>query len=233
MNYYTSDLHFGYEKVIQTAHRPFSSCKEMNDTLVRNINERTDRNDVLIILGDVAWYGYNPVKELKAIHCHKVLIAGNHDASLIHHEASFRRCFADIRDTELIREKDCKIFLSHYPICEWDGYCKGIYHFYGHVHNNIYGGGYLMRLYPTAVNVGVDCNDFKPKTAKELIDERLDHYYRDLDLLPQLPDDFLASAVFRRDMDNRGTRKVDFEELLSGRTSEISYNPPFFSPDYK
>lgn len=52
MNYYTSDLHFGYEKVIQTAHRPFSSCKEMNDTLVRNINERTDRNDVLIILGD-------------------------------------------------------------------------------------------------------------------------------------------------------------------------------------
>lgn len=193
MNYYTSDLHFGYEKVIQTAHRPFSSCKEMNDTLVRNINERTDR----------------------------------------HHEASFRRCFADIRDTELIREKDCKIFLSHYPICEWDGYCKGIYHFYGHVHNNIYGGGYLMRLYPTAVNVGVDCNDFKPKTAKELIDERLDHYYRDLDLLPQLPDDFLASAVFMRDMDNRGTRKVDFEELLSGRTSEISYNPPFFSPDYK
>ena len=97
MNYYTSDLHFGYEKVIQTAHRPFSSCKEMNDTLVRNINERTDRNDVLIILGDVAWYGYNPVKELKAIHCHKVLIAGNHDASLIHHEASFRRCFDDIR----------------------------------------------------------------------------------------------------------------------------------------
>ena len=92
-----------------------------------------------------------------------------------------------------------------------------------------------MRLYPTAVNVGVDCNDFKPKTAKELIDERLDHYYRDLDLLPQLPDDFLASAVFMRDMDNRGTRKVDFEELLSGRTSEIriSYSPPFFSPDYK
>ena len=25
MNYYTSDLHFGYEKVIQTAHRPFRS----------------------------------------------------------------------------------------------------------------------------------------------------------------------------------------------------------------
>ena len=42
MNYYTSDLHFGYEKVIQTAHRPFSSCKEMNDTLVRNINEFID-----------------------------------------------------------------------------------------------------------------------------------------------------------------------------------------------
>lgn len=213
MNFYTSDLHLGYEQVIKTAHRPFKTTEEMSQTIIRNINERTNHDDVLIILGDVACYGYNPVKELKDIHCHKVLITGNHDKSLLKHK-SFRHCFADIRDTELIRENDVTIFLCHYPICEWDGYCKGVYHFYGHVHNSQIGGGYMMKLYPTAVNVGVDCNEFKPKTAKELIENRLENFRNDIAALPPLPQEFLDNSVFMKGMDKRAGWKIDFAKLI-------------------
>ena len=30
MNFYTSDLHFGHERIIELDHRPFSSAEEMD-----------------------------------------------------------------------------------------------------------------------------------------------------------------------------------------------------------
>ena len=48
---------------------------------------------------------------------------------------------------------------------------KGIYHFYGHIHNSESGAANVMSLYKKAVNVGIDTIG-KPKTAEELINER-------------------------------------------------------------
>lgn len=210
MYYYTSDLHFGYADIIKNEKRPFKTVEEMNESLIKNFNEVLSKDDILFILGDVAWHGYNPCTELKKIHGKKVLIKGNHDEALLKHK-SFRECFIDIRSTELFRDGNKKIFLSHYPMAEWDGYYKGIYHFYGHVHNSDMGAGYLMKLYPTAVNVGVDCNNFYPKTAEQLIDERLCNYRENC---PSLPQEFMDKAIFIKDMDDRGGKKVDFQKLI-------------------
>jgi calcineurin-like phosphoesterase family protein len=54
----------------------------------------------------------------------------------------------------------------HYPIEEWDGFFRGSYHLYGHVHNNDNG----LRIIDRRYNVGVDVNDFEPKTLDELIE---------------------------------------------------------------
>ncbi len=191
MYYYTSDLHFGCKYIFERTNRPFENVEEMGKTIIDNFNERLSKDDVLIILGDVACRGYNPVKELRAINCKKVLIKGNHDVGPLTHK-SFRDCFVDIRDYELIRDKDYTIILNHYPLAEWDGYFKGIYHFYGHVHNSNIGSGLLMNLLPRAINVGVDVNDFKPMTAKELIEKREAEYTRN----PYgLPEEFLKQLV--------------------------------------
>lgn len=166
---YISDLHFGHESIISKCNRPFSSIEKMNKAIVNNINAVTDSDDILMILGDVACYRYNPVKELEAIHCKKVLIIGNHDRSLLSHH-SFRKQFLDIRETELFTDGKDKLFLAHFPHAEWDGYYKSRYHFYGHIHNSFMGAGSIMALYPNAVNVCADVLNFFPETAATLIE---------------------------------------------------------------
>lgn len=211
MNFYTADLHLGYEQIIKTAKRPFDAVEKMDKAIVKNFNEVLNKDDVLIILGDVCSYGNHreAVKCLKQIRCPKVLIAGNHDKEPLKHK-SFRDLFVDVRDSEIIREEGHSIFLSHYPHAEWDGYYKGIWHFYGHVHNSKQGAGCLMHLFPTAVNVGVDVNDFKPHTAKELIVSRIREYKNIKDFPVSV--DFMKEAIIP-DIDNRAGYDNDFMKL--------------------
>ena len=171
---YISDLHFGLESMITLCNRPYPNIEEMNKDIVKICNSAVEPEDVLVILGDVAQYAYNPVKELKSIHCKKLLVTGNHDSRWLK-DKEFRKCFVDIVDNEIIYDKEYKIFLSHYPMAEWDGFYKGIYHFYGHIHNSESGAANVMSLYKKAVNVGIDTIG-KPKTAEELINERAEAF---------------------------------------------------------
>lgn len=168
--YYISDLHFGHEHIISLCNRPYSATEEMNKEMIRICNETVQKDDVLVILGDVANYQYNAVKDLKSIACKKILVAGNHDKHWLK-DKDFRRCFVDIVDHEIIHDGDYKIYLNHYPMAEWDGFYKGIYHFYGHIHNSKNGAAAVMSLYENAVNVGIDVIG-KPRTAEELIQNR-------------------------------------------------------------
>lgn len=170
MNYYISDLHFGHEKIISLCHRPDNSIEEMNERVVHTINNTVKGNNKIYILGDVACYSFNPVNLLRKIDCEKILIVGNHDSRWMK-ESSFRHCFSHIENKMIVHDNEYKIFLSHYPMAEWDGYYKGIYQFYGHIHNSETGAAAVMSLYQNAVNVSLDCIQ-KPRTAKELISYR-------------------------------------------------------------
>ena len=194
MYYYTSDLHFGHEEVAKK--RGFENAKEMGRHIIDSFNKVLTKDDVLMILGDVSCYGYRPQEEIQSIAGHKVLIIGNHDKSLLSHH-SFRKCFVDIRENELIKDGGNKIFLAHYPMCEWDGYMKGIYHFYGHIHGRTDGPGLVMRMYPNAVNVDVAVNGYIPRTAADLIRIRTDAYPTDLERLYKMQvRELIAQGVF-------------------------------------
>lgn len=54
MLFFTSDLHFGHEKIIKACRRPFSSVEEMNGKLVENWNATVGAQDEVYILGDFA-----------------------------------------------------------------------------------------------------------------------------------------------------------------------------------
>lgn len=168
MNYYISDLHFGCKEIFERTKRPFKDLEEMNGVIIRNINERVLPEDTLYILGDISCADYDPTKELKAIKCQKILVKGNHDARWMHHK-HFRRQFKEIHDIVAVRDNGTRIVLCHFPLAEWDGYWKGHWHFYGHVHNSNEGAALLMSQLERAVNVGVDVNDYMPKTALELM----------------------------------------------------------------
>lgn len=171
MNYYTSDLHFGCSVIFERTKRPFKDLDEMRDILIKNINDTVSSKDTLYILGDISCAEYDPTNELKAMNCRKILIKGNHDARWIKHR-HFRAQFDEIHDIKAVRENDTRIVLCHYPLAEWDGFWKGHWHFYGHVHNSNEGAGLLMKQIERSVNVGVDVNDFRPKTSAELMNIR-------------------------------------------------------------
>ena len=172
MNYYISDTHFGHENIMKHCNRPFLSIEDMDESILCNINERVTSEDDLYIVGDFCHWNpkeINPVDYLSRIRGKKHLITGNHDKSLIHNKAA-RAYFEDIRQYADIEDNGRRVILFHFPLAEWDGYHRGSYHIYGHVHNNMQNPAFsFMKRLDRAFNVSVDVIGFGPKTLDELI----------------------------------------------------------------
>lgn len=62
------------------------------------------------------------------------------------------------------------ICLCHFPIAEWNGFYKGHYHIYAHIHNNTNDVYYFMKKYDRALNAGCMINNYMPVTLDELIE---------------------------------------------------------------
>jgi calcineurin-like phosphoesterase family protein len=55
--FFTSDTHFFHEGIIRFCNRPFGSVEEMNETLIRNWNEKVPEDGTVFHLGDFAMGG--------------------------------------------------------------------------------------------------------------------------------------------------------------------------------
>jgi len=227
MNYYISDIHFGNEALLvpqdgnetRKGTRPFSSVEEMNEKIIENINDCCTAEDTLYIIGDIAQFhnAEESIELLKRLVPKLVLVMGNHDKGVIAAlrakdlEVAFKSLFERVisGDSLLIRDGKYDLFLSHYPVIEWDGYYKGRYLFYGHVHSGEQGPAQLMQYVPTAINVGVDVNGFRPKTAEELIKERKESYR-----VPEWNREYLISKVVNPDVDSsRADKHLDLSDF--------------------
>lgn len=169
MKYYIADLHLGHENIIRLSKRPFKTVQEMDDVIIDNINSVVTDDDDLYILGDVCFKCNNPMDYINRINGRKHLVIGNHDKFLIKNP-SIRKCFVEIKDIMTVTDGDYRIVLCHYPMVEWDGYYRGVLHFYGHIHNNFDNDTtkYITSV-KNAYNVGVDILGFMPKTAKQIV----------------------------------------------------------------
>ena len=68
--------------------------------------------------------------------------------------------------------QDCghNIVLCHFPMAEWNGYYRGAWHIYGHIHSRMDAAGQYMRGQERARNAGCMCHDYQPVTFQELAD---------------------------------------------------------------
>jgi calcineurin-like phosphoesterase family protein len=139
-----SDPHYSHKNLIKNlstwksgAHRDFKSIDHHNDTLVANINKTVGQEDVLFMLGDVAFGGFENVKIfMDRIICREVhLIFGNHDEHIISNRDGVKDWFTTTSFYREIQIDKEMFVLFHYPINEWNGAHKGWYHLYGHQHN--------------------------------------------------------------------------------------------------
>jgi calcineurin-like phosphoesterase family protein len=165
MIWFTSDPHFGHEKVIKYSSRPFATVEEMDETLIQYWNSRVEKKDEVWCLGDFVFHG--SVEGYRArlngrIH----LVLGNHDRRRL--SLLDVRLFESVQDVKYLRWEGLRFWLSHYAHRTWPKSNRGSYHLYGHSHGDLAGNGRSM-------DVGVDCNDYHPISIEEVV-KILDHF---------------------------------------------------------
>lgn len=176
----TADPHFGHKNVIEYCSRPFKNVDHMNESLIRNWNQRVKLDDVTYVVGDFCFLGGSQGGLTKAqewesrLNGKVIYIAGNHDS---HNKIK------GLRDARMLFAGSL-IYMVHEPPERLDGFnpipdliiC-------GHVHQHwrtklikndpnptgnpmLAGAKHEERL---IVNVGVDVWDYRPVLLQEVI----------------------------------------------------------------
>ena len=140
----TSDTHLFHENMLKFKDyngmriRPFSSLKEMHQTIIKNWNSVVGVNDYVYHLGDVTFKIGREFNELMhSLNGKKRLIVGNHDGRFLK-EVGFTKHFEKIELWHGYHDKDdgkCSFTMSHIPIL-LSQLRDGDFNVHGHMHQN-------------------------------------------------------------------------------------------------
>jgi calcineurin-like phosphoesterase family protein len=135
----TSDLHFGHTNIMKFCPKTrshFRDVDHMNSEMIRLWNESVGSDDLVYILGDVAFLNAERATAImRSLNGDKVLIKGNHDSKLIK-DKKFSDCFVEVHDYLKRSFEKTTVIMFHYPIWEWDQMHRGSVHFHGHLHGS-------------------------------------------------------------------------------------------------
>lgn len=213
MIYLTADTHFNHNNILHLCNRPFKDIEDMNNTLVRNINNKINKNDDLYILGDFMFSrdirDYR--KMLKRLNGKIHIVLGNHDNKQFFTQLKNEKLVEEVRESLFIKDTNVKIFCSHFPYLEWAGFYHNTYHAFGHVHGNI------SVEVKNSLDVGVDSNFYSPVSINEFL-RKCNQTKNSLDFedekyneeFPNLPKEYLINLC----MNNEEIKNLIKETLL-------------------
>lgn len=164
----TSDLHLGHGNIKRfcpvTRARFSDDVTEMNEQMLLEWNELVAPEDLVYIVGDVAFLPAQKAAEyLRRMNGRKILIEGNHDNKLLK-DPAFRGCFESIHQYLRITYDNRLIIMSHFPFLEWDQMHRGSLHFFGHLH-----GGKTNQEHYRCKDIGMDATGKIVLTMEEAI----------------------------------------------------------------
>jgi calcineurin-like phosphoesterase family protein len=177
--WFTADTHFGHSNIIRYCKRPFANVDQMDETIIKNWNDRISAKDEVWHLGDFCFDTKKLDHYLLQLNGKLNLIHGNHDrAKTRNHQ---RWCLSlPLKD---INVENTNITLCHYGMKVWNKSNHGSLHLYGHSHSNLPGTNQCL-------DVGADCWEFKPVSLTEIKDRLLTlPSYRNHDMAPAIPED--------------------------------------------
>lgn len=164
--YYTSDLHFEWERILEITDRDlhFGGILEHNEVLLDNINQVVGVDDCLVIAGDTCSYHW-----FEQIRCERIWhVNGNHDHDISYH-------VPDTLEQLSHNFEGQDIFISHFPHAYWPHSEQGAIHLYGHLHG--YRERTLDKLFPSrrAMDIGVDnarrlLGEYRPFEHSEIME---------------------------------------------------------------
>lgn len=171
MIWFTSDTHFGHERVLGFCDRPWDTIAAMNRDMVDEINRWVEPGDTLYHLGD---YSFKMTSEdaanlRKRINCKDIhLVPGNHDKDWTQPAVSW--AFTVEKPITVLKIDKLKLVLSHFPMADWQGMSHGSIHLHGHIHSRGMQYNELNRMQGLyRYDVGVDANDFRPVCLDEVL----------------------------------------------------------------
>jgi calcineurin-like phosphoesterase family protein len=147
-------MHFGHERMLIYENRPFNTIEELDETLIKNWNNKIKKEYYIYVLGDVSFYSKEKTKEIiNQLNGRKILIMGNHDR---HHSMQYWKDvgFEEVSKHPILFED--KYLLSHEPRYEIRD--KNLYYnIHGHLHSH--GSLYQPEIF---YNVCVERNNYRP-----------------------------------------------------------------------
>ncbi len=178
----TSDLHYMHNNIVRGVTnwrdsegnvpieqvRDFDTLEDMNLSLINNINDNVQENDILFCLGDWSFGGEHNIENFRTqINCKNIyLVLGNHDHH-IERKEQYRKLFTGVYNYLELEIGNNKFILSHYPIASWNGVRKGYIHLCGHTHLS----NDKKILYGKSMDVGVDGHpEFRPYKLSEIME---------------------------------------------------------------
>lgn len=171
MIWFTSDTHFGHERVLGFCDRPWDTIAAMNRDMVDEINRWVEPGDTLYHIGD---YSFKMTSEdaanlRKRINCKDIhLVPGNHDKDWTQPAVSW--AFTVEKPITVLKIDKLKLVLSHFPMADWQGMSHGSIHLHGHIHSRGMQYNELNRMQGLyRYDVGVDANDFRPVCLDEVL----------------------------------------------------------------
>lgn len=173
MIYFTSDLHFNHNNIVELSNRP-CSVKDHNEWIFSKL-EHIKEDDIVYHLGDFAFGNPNQIASeiFPRLVGHWYWIKGNHDrelekASKIYAANSNKRdSFKDTFCEPFIQEKinDKIIIMCHYPFQSWNKDRYGSIHLHGHCHGRLND----VPIAKNRIDVGLDANNFEILNYDDMI----------------------------------------------------------------
>lgn len=181
--FFTSDLHIGSTVLCELGIRQFRNVERMNEILIKNINQRCNKEDTLISLGDFCQFGndrkwkgekVNPSIYINQLNPTFVNIKGNHD------DNNKVKSLCDSMRIHL-GKKYPSVSVSHYPSNNPKAkgtFTSGDIHLHGHVHctkddngNIVIPPKYSFDFKNKVLNINLNCElwNFNPVSEDELI----------------------------------------------------------------
>lgn len=152
--FFTSDLHFGHNKIVDLCGRPWTSDAQTREIIGR-WNSRVGLLDPVYHLGDFTFYGPSKIglvlEILGELNGEIHLIKGNHCDRTLWQRIEDQNLpqIAFIKDYHEMSVEGQRIMLCHYPMETWNGAGHGSWMLHGHCHGSILSRG--KRL-----DVGID-----------------------------------------------------------------------------
>ncbi len=160
--WFTADTHFNHANIIKYCNRPFSDVVEMNETIIKNWNDRVGKDDLVYHLGDFCFGRSDAEFDMyfRRLNGLIVFIKGNHDKLAWQNRSKFYASSASYREIDI---KGQDITLCHYAMRVWNKSHHGSWHLYGHSHGSLPDDPNARSF-----DVGVDCHNYAPIEFEEV-----------------------------------------------------------------